>query len=322
VTESATPVPLVSVVIPTYKRPGFLTEGLDSVFAQTFTDFEVIVVEDGSREARPVLEPYGNRVRYHWQPNQGVSVARNTGARLARGSWLAFLDDDDLWLPGKLAAQLALTKREPALGIVHTDRYILENGKLRRTLRAERGERLPSGWVNRELFFENFILTSSVLFRHELFERLGGFDPALSYGEDYKLWLRAAFECPIGFVDEPLVTYRIHGGGLSDDELRMKPQGLAILEGLLRERPALYSEYGSGRVRARLHLDHLKCAYVQARAEQYRDARGHFFAAWRWNPMDVKALVYAAACATGPRVMRSLRALQRRLRARNPSDAS
>jgi glycosyltransferase involved in cell wall biosynthesis len=105
--------PLVSVIIPTYRRGTFLPRAIESVLAQTYSPVEVIVVEDGSHEARGVVSSFGERVTYLWQENQGAAVARNTGAAAARGAWIALLDDDDFWVPDKLERQFELLRAFP-----------------------------------------------------------------------------------------------------------------------------------------------------------------------------------------------------------------
>ena len=106
----------VSVIIPTYNRAEYVTHAIDSVLAQTYTDYEIIVVDDGSADnTKDVLLPYMDRIRYIYQENAGLSAARNTGIKAAKGDWIAFLDSDDEWLPGKLAVQMRAVERHPQL---------------------------------------------------------------------------------------------------------------------------------------------------------------------------------------------------------------
>ena len=114
--------PQVSVVIPAYNCAAYVGQACDSVLSQTYTDWEIIVVDDGSKDdTRLVLDKYGDRrVRYVYQENQGVSLARNHGIQLARGEFVAFLDADDFFLPDKLASQIAVFAAQPNLGIVHS----------------------------------------------------------------------------------------------------------------------------------------------------------------------------------------------------------
>jgi glycosyltransferase involved in cell wall biosynthesis len=164
--------PRVSVLVTAYRRPAFLAEAIESVLAQTFTDFEVIVLEDGSHDGEAIARSYGDRVRYVWQPNQGLAAARNAAAAMADGEWLAFLDDDDRWLPEKLAQQMALSRHVPGLDVIHTNSYALVDGGVRpRRGRRTPGE-VPSGWVTAELFLGYFGLPSTLMVRRSLFEQV------------------------------------------------------------------------------------------------------------------------------------------------------
>ncbi len=309
-TAGADGVPLVSVLIPTYRRARFLQEAIDSVLTQTFQDFEVIVVEDGSYEAAEVVERYGTQVRYVWQPNQGVSVARNTGARLARGEWLSFLDDDDLWLPEKLERELLYVKRCPDAGLIHTAYYIVTDGIRRLPTHTSRGIPIPTGWVSEPLFLTNFIMTSSVLVRAKHFRDIGGFDAQFVRCEDYHLWLRLSLQCAFGYVRDPLVIRRLYGERLSDT-LHTKLTSIDILERFLHDNTGIYTRLGRATVRRRISLLHLHYAFRFFWTDSFAEARRHFLAAWRWNPMLVNALAYAVVCATGRRGVKLARVLKR-----------
>ncbi len=302
--------PLVSVVIPTYNRADLLRHALDSVLAQTFTDFEIIVVEDGSYVAAEVVRQHDTRVRYVWQPNQGSATARNTGVGIAAGAWLAFLDDDDLWLPEKLERQILLTTHFPGVGMVHTDHYHLENGALHLAPRLVPRAEIPSGWIARALFFHNFVILSSTLVSKTAFDRLGGFDVHFPPAEDYHFWLRLSRQHAIAFLGEPLTIYRRHPASISANDATMYSLDVRILERVLRETPPLWFEYGRQAIRDRLHDARLRCAYAHFYAHLYRVARTHFLGAWRWRPSDLKALLYAAACVTGPHGVASLRSIK------------
>jgi glycosyltransferase involved in cell wall biosynthesis len=197
----------VSVVIPTYNRAQRIARAIDSVLAQTGVDCEIIVVDDGSRDATgDVLKPYGDRVRYVRQGNAGPSAARNRGWRMAQHDWIAFLDSDDRWKPAKLQRQIALVERT-GTRVCFTDIEIM--GAVEPAEAASN-----AGRAGREVFEEPFELilqssrvlyVQSMLIRRELLNRIGGFDERLRVGEDTKLVYELAFETPFGYVDEPLV---------------------------------------------------------------------------------------------------------------------
>jgi len=205
----------VSVIIPTYNHAAFLSEALESVFAQTSHPLEIIVVDDGSTdETAEVLRAYEGRIRVLSQSNRGVAAARNAGAPLASGDLLAFLDADDAWLPAKLERQVARFDGEPEIGLVHCG--VAEVDGRDRQLKA----RLDGmeGWVSTEmlLFRRGVILGggSAAVVRRAAFLDVGGFDDALSTSADWDLYYRIARRYPVGFVPEVLVRYRIHGGNM------------------------------------------------------------------------------------------------------------
>ncbi|MFS8117396.1 MAG: glycosyltransferase family 2 protein, partial [Microcoleus sp.] len=119
--SAATHAPQVSVIIPAYNGDRYIVQAVESVFAQTYTNWEIIVVDDGSTdETHQVLQPYLDKIRYIYQENRGVAAARNRGIQEAKGEFIAFLDQDDFFLPDKLAAQIALFRQQPSLGIVNS----------------------------------------------------------------------------------------------------------------------------------------------------------------------------------------------------------
>ncbi len=203
--------PRVSVIIPTYNRGWILEEAVDSVLEQTYTDFELIVVDDGSTDdTRALLQPYGQRIAYVHQDNQGVSAARNTGLRLARGELIALLDSDDLWKPAKLARQVAFFDAHPDAQICQTEEVWIRRG---RRVNPKNRHRKPSGWIFEPSLALCLVSPSAVMLRRGLMDAMGGFDVSLPACEDYDLWLRISLRCPIHLIEEALVLKR---GGHAD----------------------------------------------------------------------------------------------------------
>lgn len=301
--------PLVSVIIPTYRRRELLREAVESVLAQTVSDIEVLVVEDGSHVAAEVVRGIDPRVRYVWQENRGVSAARNTGAAHAASEWLAFLDDDDTWEPRKLEQQLALAERSAALDMIHTDYSVLIDGRLRAGPRLLPRDLVPSGAVGRDLFFNNFVVVSSVMLKRAVFDRVGRFSPRFGIVADYDLWLRVSRRHQIGFLNEPLVIYRDHES-MSSPTDRATLERVEVLMAFTVSHPEIWEAYGAGMVRARISEAHWQAAYAHFLADDYRTARQLFFHAWRWKPSWLKPAVYASACMTGATGMRMIRALK------------
>jgi glycosyltransferase involved in cell wall biosynthesis len=210
--------PSVSVIIPAYNAEPFIAETVKSALNQTFNDLEVIVVDDGSKDRTAErLAEFGDRIRVHRQANAGVAEARNAGVKLSSGSYIAFLDADDTWLPQKLERQLAF--RDAPL--IYSDRF---NTGARGDLPIVQSEvtKMYDGDVFLPLMLEgNFITNSSVLIRRDVFEATGGFASGVSPAEDWDLWLRVAERHPVAFCPDPLVRYRFHPDGASRNHQKM-----------------------------------------------------------------------------------------------------
>jgi glycosyltransferase involved in cell wall biosynthesis len=209
--------PLVSVIIPVYNGERYLTETLNSVIAQTEQNWEIIAVNDGSSDRSQALldeaatrDP--DRIRVVSVSNGGVSRARNAGVSVARGTYIAFLDQDDLWMPEKLDRQIGQFRSDGTLGISFTNESIIDDSGavLREKVLTFTGKR-NRGCVFRHLVFDNFIAISSVMLRRELFLGIGGFDPQYSLAEDYDFLLKAVKKVPVDYIDVPLLLYREHG---------------------------------------------------------------------------------------------------------------
>lgn len=196
--------PLVSVVVPTYNRSGLVGRAIRSVLAQSFQDWEMLVIDDASEDdTEEVVAGFSDsRIRYiQHATNQGGSAARNTGIREARGTYIAFLDSDDTWLPSKLELQVkAFSKSDTSVGLIYTGMiHKHENGESSKYPPRFRGN------LTHNLLTRNVIgSTSTAIIRGDVFERVGGFDPGLPARQDVDLWLRIACCYRIDFVDECL----------------------------------------------------------------------------------------------------------------------
>ena len=222
---------LVSVVIPTRDRSWCLPEAIESVLAQSYKDVEIIVIDDGSRDdTRKVVSRYGGKLRYYYQENKGVVSARNRGLSEARGEYVAFLDDDDLWAPGMLErAVSAFRSSEGDTGVVYVGyRYLLRDGDKSRPL--DRKVKCFSGDVFERLIMGNFIPLPSAVIKRECLEKAGGFDERIGWYEDWELFLRLSLHgYRFLFIDEPLLYIRIHGSNRSCDLLAMKEGALKVV---------------------------------------------------------------------------------------------
>src|SRR5262245_61519300 len=209
--------PAVSVIIPTYNRWPLVGESIESVLAQTYADFELIVIDDGSTDGTvQKLAKFGSRLQVLTQSNRGVSAARNVGVCQARGRYLAFLDSDDLWQRNKLAIQTQFMECHPEVQICQTEEVWIRNGV---RVNAKAKHRKPTGDVFAASLELCLVSPSAVMLTRELFECVGGFDESLPVCEDYDLWLRIALEHSIPLITRPLVVKR---GGHSDQLSRSR----------------------------------------------------------------------------------------------------
>jgi len=216
-------VPRLSVIIPTYQRPQYLPRAIASVLAQSFKDFELIVVDDASKDgtARIVETFHDDRIRYLCHSKKkGGSAARNSGIRSSRGQYLAFLDDDDEWLPGKLQKQIdVLSKSSLKVQCIYTA-YNKVDAATGKVLGIHRP--CKEGDLAIELLRWNWIgSTSTVLLKRECLERVGLFDEALPSVQDYDLWIRLSKKIHFGFVKDPLVNHFVY-----KDRITMNPDAL------------------------------------------------------------------------------------------------
>lgn len=229
--------PTVSVVIPAYKVAPFIRETLDSVFAQTFTDFETIVINDDSPDTpqlEEALESYRNRIVYLKQPNRGAGAARNAGLRAARGEYVAFLDGDDMWLPEFLTEQLKLIRSDAGFDLAYADAINFgERGYDRATNMAHNPSHGKVTFL-KLLCGQCSIVTSTVLARREPIMKVGCFNEHFVNSQDFDLWLRLAKDrnAKMTYQQKVLARRRIYRGSLASDPLRSFGGELAVLNSM------------------------------------------------------------------------------------------
>jgi glycosyltransferase involved in cell wall biosynthesis len=231
--EARGDVPAVSVIMPAYRCAAYIGAALDSVFAQTFQDFEVVVVNDGSpdtEELEKAIEPYRERLVYLKQENRGVSAARNAAIRAARGELLAMLDPDDLWEPEYLEVQVGMMRADPSLTLVYPNAHIFGDGpyvgKTYMEMNPSEGEVTFESLVSARC---NVFIGSTV--RREAVVAAGGFDETLNRSEDFDLWLRIIGRGGrLAYHRRPLARYRRHHGSLSTDYVGMARDVVRVLD--------------------------------------------------------------------------------------------
>lgn len=215
--------PIVSVIIPTYKRADYLKLTLDSILNQTFKDFEIIVVDDGTpNDDNLFLCKNYERVKYiKFENSGGPAKPRNIGIREAKGKYIAFVDDDDLWLPSKLEKQVAVLENNSDFGLVHCCCQVIdEKGIEKKEIIGRPGSLdLKHGDVAMRMLGNWTLMTPSVFIRKDVVNRVGLFNEEMPpAGEDAEYWSRCSFETKFYYLDEPLVKYRVHSNNISKEK--------------------------------------------------------------------------------------------------------
>jgi len=202
--------PDVSVIIPTHNRKDFTEKAVQSVLAQTYRNFEIILVDDGSNDGTFEFKTRDSKLRYLFQENRGVSSARNLGIENARGEWIAFLDSDDYWLPRKLEAQLRFHAENPRFRISQTQEIWIRGGK---RVNARNKHKKPEGPLFEASLPLCIISPSCVMLHRNVFKKTGVFDEQFTVCEDYELWLRVTLYFEVGLLDKALT---VKTGGHAD----------------------------------------------------------------------------------------------------------
>lgn len=246
--------PLISVVIPAHNAERYIDEALASVRSQTFSDYEILVIDDGSTDRTSEIASSYDGVILLTQSNRGAAAARNTGIRAARGKYVAFLDADDMWLPSKLEKQAAQLLENPQSQWSYTDALVFDAA---RGMICRIGERirLYQGDILRPLLLRSFIPSPTPVVKKTALAQAGLFDEARErrIGEDWNLWLRLAERHAATLIDEPLAMIRTHALNTSrvTDTLEAYRSKRSILERAMARNPGASSGM---RLRARANI--------------------------------------------------------------------
>jgi tetratricopeptide (TPR) repeat protein len=249
----ATENPLVSVIIPNYNHARFLGDAVRSVLEQSHRDFEIIVVDDGSTDdSGEVAAGFGDKIRYIYQTNAGLSAARNTGLRAAKGSLIGVLDADDMYEPNSVETLVAALQADPeADGVYCGYQFVDETNNL---LPQIENRPVPSADLYTVLLDGNFFVPESIFLRRRVYDDVGFFDETLRACEDWDVWLRAAKKYRIIHSPHILTRHRVLAGSMSTDPLRMLTARLAVLKKHVGEEPASAGTSAAHRAYGRAYL--------------------------------------------------------------------
>lgn len=266
--------PEVTIVLPTYNRADMILDAIRSVQAQTFQDWEIVVVDDGSTDntEEVVLSLHDSRIHYVYQENKGLAGARNTGIRHAHSELITFLDSDDAFLPQKLEWQVGLMKSRPSLGLVAGD-FFFADPHLTRLSEARSWQSHPNLTL-KDWILGCPVIVCAVIVQRAWLEKAGGFDETMRYVEDWDLWLRLAYlGCPMDWLPRPVALYRIHGQNMAKQAVLMK-QGMLRMFDKFFTLPDLPQDIQSLKERAYAHayLNGAARAFAGGDAEEGRNS--------------------------------------------------
>lgn len=286
--------PLVSVVIATYNRSGLLRETIESVFKQTFPDFELIVVDDGSTDdTEQVLQSYGDRLRYLRQENRGPSAARNFGVANARASWISIQDSDDLCAPDHLETLYSFVEKKPALGMVFANGAYIDDPRGKTIIPQEKSKRLAEKGVElQDLFSTSIVRLQAALLSKEALLAVGGLDESLRIAMDLDLAFRFFMRFPMAYLDKVVFFYRRHEGNIGrNQEIRLL-ENLRVMEKLVQEFPSVIQILGRQSINRRRAYRNYRLSKSRWRAGEKDKARDALRQAIFLRPFFLKYRLY------------------------------
>jgi glycosyltransferase involved in cell wall biosynthesis len=303
--------PLVSIVIPTFNIEKYIIETIESVLAQTYGNIELIVVDDGSTDnTLDLVKSYGSKVRLIQQENSGVCIARNRGIHESTGELICLMDHDDYWFPEKIARQVEVMRHNPKIGVVFASfiRWHSDAAGEFKTPESYNVKLIPddvdeefSGWIYHQFLLDCWMLTSTAMFRREVFSTSGYFDVTLPYGEDWDLWLRISRNYPFIKLSRPNTLYRQHHAQGSRVQRAIDYRSMLISQAIskwgLQSRDGRSVEKKA--LSSKLAEYHAQYAYDHLRYGIRRIAIRSYYKAWLSRPARIKFLAYGLAAAIG-----------------------
>lgn len=285
--------PLVSVIIPVYNSEKYIADAIESVLCQTYKNFEILVVDDGSTDDTEKIvlyfkKLYNEKIRYFYQKNGGPAKARNLGIKNASGEHIAFLDSDDIWLPEKLAVQVAYYEENPYYGMVYSNLALIKNGNIFQAT----SQLKEKGWILYKLVKDKFIYTSTIIIKKNVLRAVGDYheDYYMATGEDTDLYLRIANKYQIGYLDKVLVHKRIHDSNLGNN-ISPRCGTVEAITNFYRKFPE-FSPQNDTKVKKALGFHNARKGYELFNANKKRNSRRFFITAIRYSPFNWKIYIY------------------------------
>lgn len=280
--------PTVSIILSAYNGEQFIGEAIESVLCQSFSNWELICVDDGSNDRTgDLIHSYTDkRIRYFFQQNSGSPArGRNFGINICEGDYIAFIDQDDIYLPDSISERLNCFIENPELYFLYSDCAVIDHaGKVVSDSIIKYTNKQPfSGNCFKELFCGIFIPIQGVMVRKCVFDKIGVFNESLVGTEDYEMWLRIAYSYPLFFLGKTLAKWREHPPSLSQDRLQMDINFFNCLESILNKYSDASDLIGEQNVRKRMYEFSNDVAYEYIRRSEIEYARHWLKIAWFWG---------------------------------------
>ena len=247
--------PRVSVVLPIYNGERYLAHAIDSVLAQSYRSYEIVAVNDGSRDwSAEIVKRYlaSHAIKYVEQENRGVAGARNTGIAHSAGELIALLDQDDVWLPSKLEKQVAFIDAHPEVAMLHARVSCIDGAGRPISCKGWIYVDDACGHCAEVLLSGNRIAPMTVVIRRSCLDEVGVFDQAFAPADDWHLWLRIASRFPLGFLDSIVALYRVHDSNESKNQLKMKRAEIAVMESFRSKHATQFRQMDRRAIEAKL----------------------------------------------------------------------
>lgn len=299
---------LISIIMPAFNSDKYIGDAIESVLQQTYQNFELIVVNDGSVDrTEDILKNYANSIHHIHQSNQGVASARNKGILAARGEYISFLDSDDVWFMNTLKLQYEHLAGNSDIGLVYGEMQLFDHtGTLDKKWSTNLERKRPEGYIFQDLVLSCLFGLSTVMVRRNVLNDVGLFDKNLPSGEDYDLWLRIAAKYKIGYIPEKLMRYRQHSGSLTSLKAPLKPWDIKVAEKALK----IYQEEAKKiphlllkKSFAERYFHYGYSAFLEG---QYAVARYRFIKSISFLPGSWRSLLYLIASCFFPRFNHSM----------------
>ena len=283
---------LVSIITPVFNGEPYLAEAIDSALSQTYSNFELLIVNDGSSDnSRQIIEPYlrDPRIHYFEKTNGGVASARNYALRHAQGKYIAFLDQDDKWLANKLALQVEYLEGHKDAALHYAKQQVIDTDGHAFSFDWPTG---VTGSCLREIFQRNQITILTTLVRKSVIDEVGFFNEALSGTDDYEMWMRILLKYPIHFDNTILAEYRLHDTNVSLDSFKMTIRDLETITTFLSSHPEAKPIIGPAAIRARLfELNTQLAGWYAWKNKDFKQARSHYLVSIRQKPLYIRAYI-------------------------------